>query len=63
MILPALPGPARDSLIRKRMIYSPEHGIVAFTVLRFGDFMRRAIGPPYRSAIAHRVHRSAQMGA
>jgi len=36
-------GPARDSLIRKGMIYSPEHSIVAFTVPLFGDFMRRAM--------------------
>ena len=36
-------GPARDSLIRKGMIYSPEHSIIAFTVPLFGDFMRRAM--------------------
>ena len=36
-------GPVRDNLIRKGMIYSPEHGKVAFTVPLFGDFMRRAM--------------------
>jgi len=36
-------GPARESLIHKGMIYSPEHGVVAFTVPLFGDFMRRAM--------------------
>lgn len=36
-------GPARDSLIRKGMIYSPGHSIVAFTVPLFGDFMRRVM--------------------
>ena len=36
-------GPVRDSLIRKGMLFSPEHGVVDFTVPLFGDFMRRAL--------------------
>lgn len=34
-------GPTRDSLIKKGMIYSPEHGEIAFTVPLFDGFMRR----------------------
>ena len=36
-------GPVRDSLIRKGMLYSPEYGVIDFTVPLFGDFMRRAM--------------------
>ncbi|MGI8841994.1 MAG: AAA family ATPase [Caulobacteraceae bacterium] len=36
-------GPVRDSLIRKGMLYSPELGVLDFTVPLFGDFMRRAM--------------------
>jgi hypothetical protein len=31
----------RDTLIRKGLIYSPDHGLVAFTVPHFAAFMRR----------------------
>jgi hypothetical protein len=31
----------RDSLIKKGLIYSPEHGSVDFTVPQFAAFMRR----------------------
>jgi hypothetical protein len=31
----------RDSLIKKGLVYSPEHGVVDFTVPHFGPFMRR----------------------
>jgi AAA ATPase domain len=34
-------GPTRDSLIKKGMIWSPEHGLIAFTVPLFDQFMRR----------------------
>lgn len=34
-------GPTRDSLIKKGMIYSPEHGFIAFTVPLFDEFMKR----------------------
>lgn len=34
-------GPTRDSLIKKGMIYAPEHGQIAFTVPLFDEFMRR----------------------
>lgn len=34
-------GPTRDNLIKKGMIYAPEHGQVAFTVPLFDEFMRR----------------------
>lgn len=36
-------GPVRAKLIEKGMIYSPEHGQMAFTVPLFDAFMRRAI--------------------
>ncbi len=36
-------GPTRANLINKGMIYSPEYGIMAFTVPLFDDFMRRSI--------------------
>lgn len=34
-------GPRRSSLIKRGMIYSPEHGLVAFTVPLFNEFLRR----------------------
>ena len=36
-------GPLRSGLIKKGMIYSPNHGETAFTVPMFDEFMRRAI--------------------
>jgi hypothetical protein len=36
-------GPARAALIKKGMIYSPEHGDLAFTVPLFGEFMKRVM--------------------
>lgn len=39
-------GPTRDSLIKKGMIYSPEHGQIAFTVPLFDEFMRREMPLP-----------------
>jgi len=36
-------GPVRAKLIKKGMIYSPNHGDMAFTVPLFDEFMRRAI--------------------
>lgn len=36
-------GPLRTGLTRKGMIYSPEHGVTAFTVPMFDAFMRRTI--------------------
>jgi hypothetical protein len=36
-------GPLRTGLMRKGMIYSPEHGMTAFTVPMFDSFMRRTI--------------------
>ncbi len=36
-------GPVRAKLINKGMIYSPQHGEMAFTVPLFDEFMRRAI--------------------
>ena len=36
-------GPARATLIRKGMIYSPAHGDMAFTVPLFDEFMVRAM--------------------
>lgn len=37
-------GPVRDNLIKKGMIFSPEYGLIAFTVPLFDEFMRRATG-------------------
>ena len=36
-------APARDRLIRKGMIYSPQHGDIAFTVPMFDDFLLRVM--------------------
>lgn len=36
-------APLRDGLIKKGMIYSPDHGKTAFTVPLFGDFMKRVM--------------------
>lgn len=36
-------APVRDELIKKGLAYSPERGLVAFTVPKFDDFMKRAI--------------------
>ena len=36
-------GPLRAGLIRKGMIYSPEHGDTAFTVPLFDAYMRRTM--------------------
>lgn len=36
-------GPVRSSLIRKGMIYSPQHGDTAFTVPLFDAYMRRVM--------------------
>lgn len=38
---PSSVAPTRDSLIKKGMVYSPEHGSIAFTVPLFDEFMRR----------------------
>lgn len=34
-------GPTRDNLIKKGMLFSPEHGQIAFTVPLFDAFMKR----------------------
>ncbi len=36
-------SPVRSKLIKKGMIYSPAHGLMAFTVPVFDDFMRRSM--------------------
>jgi hypothetical protein len=36
-------GPLRSGLIRKGMIFSPQHGDTAFTVPMFDEFMRRVM--------------------
>jgi hypothetical protein len=36
-------APLRNGLIKKGMIYSPQHGDTAFTVPMFDEFMRRAV--------------------
>ena len=34
-------GPRRSALVKRGMIYSPGHGLVAFTVPLFNEFLRR----------------------
>jgi hypothetical protein len=36
-------GPRRAQLIRKGMVYSPQHGWLAFTVPLFDEFLLRAM--------------------
>ncbi len=36
-------APLRDKLIKKGMVYSPQHGDTAFTVPMFDEFMRRSM--------------------
>jgi DNA-binding CsgD family transcriptional regulator len=36
-------GPLRNGLIKKGMLYSPQHGDTAFTVPMFDEFMRRSM--------------------
>jgi hypothetical protein len=42
----ALVAPVRNGLIKKGMIYSPQHGDTAFTVPMFDEFMQRALPEP-----------------
>jgi len=42
-------APTRSSLIRKGMIYAPNHGDTAFTVPLFDEYMRRAM-PDFQAA-------------
>lgn len=42
-VKPARLSPARAKLIQKGMIYSPDHGDMAFTMPLFDEFMRRAM--------------------
>jgi hypothetical protein len=39
-------GPCRSSIIRKGMIYSPQHGDIEFTVPMFDEFLRRTFKLP-----------------
>lgn len=39
-------APIRDELIKKGMAYSPERGLIGFTVPKFDEFMRRAMPAP-----------------
>ena len=42
---PASLSPARDSLIKKGLVYSAERGQIAFTVPHFGQFLRSSAVP------------------
>ena len=49
-------APLRDALIRKGMIYSEKHGMVAFTVPMFDDYLRRVMPtwtPPHPRSRSH----------
>jgi len=37
---PSSLSPARDSLIKKGLVYSAERGFIGFTVPHFGKFLR-----------------------
>jgi hypothetical protein len=39
-------APIREDLIKKGMAYSPERGLVGFTVPKFDEYMRRVMPPP-----------------
>ena len=41
-------GPTRDSLIKRGLCYAPRHGVIAFTVPMFDQFVRRWLAPPSR---------------
>ena len=41
---PSSLSPARDSLIKKGLVYSAERGVIAFTVPHFGRYLRRQPG-------------------
>ena len=43
-------GPLRNGLIKKGMVYSPQHGDTAFTVPRFDEFLKRAMPSWVRSS-------------
>ena len=51
-------GPTRDSLIKKGMIYAPEHGQIAFTVPLFDQFMKRAMLLPANAQPVDQHHRA-----
>ena len=36
-------GPVRDSLIKRGLLYAPRHGVIAFTVPMFDQFIRRTL--------------------
>jgi hypothetical protein len=44
-------GPLRNGLIKRGMIFSPQHGDTAFTVPMFDEFLRRAI-PEWTPSVA-----------
>lgn len=50
-------GPRRTTLIAKGMIWSPSHGLTAFTVPLFDRYMLRAM-PEWQPAKGHRARRS-----
>jgi hypothetical protein len=39
-------APIRDELVKKGMAYSPERGLIGFTVPKFDEFMRRQMTAP-----------------
>lgn len=49
-------GPIRSKLIRKGLLYTPEHGFAAFTVPQFDQYLRRTIPKPDIPDIRQRNH-------
>lgn len=39
-------GPTRSRLVAKGLLYTPSHGLAAFTVPQFDAFLRRALPDP-----------------
>jgi hypothetical protein len=52
--------PIRDELVKKGMAYSPERGLIGFTVPKFDEFMRRAMpdAPKKPARVAKRPGRN-----
>jgi len=57
-------GPLRNGLIKKGMVYSPQHGDTAFTVPMFDDFLRRSMPdwPPSASSSESHKPQSGKAG-
>ncbi|MGI9406353.1 MAG: ATP-binding protein, partial [Hyphomicrobiaceae bacterium] len=55
-------APVRDELIKKGMMYSPERGLVAFTMPLFDDFLRRKM-PGFKAKKVRRKKTAVRSGS